>query len=560
MELFEDVRKTNGSLEERIRQTEEVLESEEDFVLFEPHLLSGEFVANPSYLIRKEGRFFILQAAAKAGNEYAHREHKMLVTYYGNVRSEWKELVLGLGYSCGVLRRMYPKLATSSWLILPSSNREIGNRERTLSSDKIEEFLKCPDGSTIDQRRRDSVLRFFEAGEAVSLIQGEVAIAMRALEKMRDRRNSPDPLLRYACRNCEYRTGRTGDGFSQCWGKLAAPSPHLFDLHQLYSLKEGEGLLADRKIEQGDVSLLDISEAELGGPHRARQKLQLKCARSGQEWVDPQLATEMSGLEWPVRFVDFETSQSALPWIQGLRPFELIPFQWSCHSLYEDGTLEHAEFLHSGAEDPRREFIATLRNAIGSDGSLLIYTDYEIQVLDTLRKRFVEVSGVRDVDVMWIDELLCSGRIVDQHDWVMKYYCHPIMGGRTSLKKALPSAWHSSDGLGGDPRFFEYFMRNSDGSILDPYQTLPELEIAGKRMSIREGCGAMKGYRELAIGVGRTGKDAHKALEVLMYEYCKLDTAAQAIIFEHWRMSLGLRSQHGNKKRTERDLCSGTKK
>ncbi len=546
--LFEEVRRTSGSLGERLEQTKEFLDSENDLVLFEPRLQSGVFVGNPTYLIRRKARLYVLQVAAKSGDETVHREGKMLITYYGNVRSEWRELVQSLGFFCELLCLQYPGVTVSPWLLLPSANREIGERELSFALDSNEQFSSSVDEVAVNQRRSDSVLRFFDAGEAVSLIQGDVVHAMRELKTMVARNKAPEPVLRYACRNCEYKNGKDGDGFSQCWGKLAKPSPHLFELHQLYSLKNGNGLLADRKILEGRTSLFDVLEEELKGRHRARQQLQLDCSRSGEEWVDPHLLKEIANLEWPVRFIDFETYQSALPFIEGVKPFELIPFQWSCHTLDSKGKLGHEEWLHSGKGDPRREFVATLRDAVGDSGSLLIYTDYEIQVLDTLMRYFVEIGGNDDSDVVWIDALLRSGRIVDQHEWVMKRYCHPIMGGRTSLKKALPAAWLSSDGLGADLRFFEYFLRGENGELVEPYLTLPEIQVGGKLMSIREGCGAMKGYRELTVGVGATDAIAREVLRCAMLAYCKLDTAAQVILFEHWCRSLGLCSQNGNKK------------
>ena len=53
----------------------------------------------------------------------------------------------------------------------------------------------------------------------------------------------------------------------------------------------------------------------------------------------------LQNLTYPIYHLDFETYQQAIPQYKGLKPFEQIPFQYSLHIEYEDGTLEHKEYL-----------------------------------------------------------------------------------------------------------------------------------------------------------------------------------------------------------------------
>ena len=49
------------------------------------------------------------------------------------------------------------------------------------------------------------------------------------------------------------------------------------------------------------------------------------------------------------------------------------------------GVLEHREFLASGRVDPRREFVATLIDALGDRSEpILVYSRFEASVLDEL--------------------------------------------------------------------------------------------------------------------------------------------------------------------------------
>ena len=51
-----------------------------------------------------------------------------------------------------------------------------------------------------------------------------------------------------------------------------------------------------------------------------------------------------------------------------MRPYQVIPFQWSMHVQNEDGTLDHQEFLHAGNEDSRPGFVTSLIEAVGDAG------------------------------------------------------------------------------------------------------------------------------------------------------------------------------------------------
>lgn len=519
-----------------------ILKSGRDFSLREPTIVAGRFRARPSFLLRRGDKLYVINASAKAGDLAAHKAGKMLITFYGNLRAEWRDHVLGLAFDCEVLRRLSPDSEIVPFLLLPCGNLSTAAEEAEIAMSPDDLILEEAIGGEVAERRRKSVLRFFDAGKALELANSEVRTSMEDLTRMAESEVEPKARLRYACRNCEYRMGRDDDGFSKCWGSLAKPTPHIFDLHQLYSLKFGKGLFADRMIGEGCTGLLDVSEENLHGEHRGRQLIQLACVRADGEWIDPALLPKIEALEWPVRFVDFETSQSALPWLEGVKPYELLPFQWSQHTLHEDGRLVHDDWLHNGRGIPTAEFVATLRAAVGEKGSVLIYTPYEIQVLDIAKARLFEERGYDDDDVQWIERFLTSMRIVDQHEWVLRHYCHPLMGGRTSLKTALPAAWRESDALGGDSRFEEYARTEVDGKLEDPYATLPSVTIGGKEIEIREGCGAMKGYRLLATGSLIDDPVAVESLRAAMLAYCKLDTAAQAILFEHWRRSLGVGS------------------
>src|SRR5690606_20205295 len=126
-----------------------------------------------------------------------------------------------------------------------------------------------------------------------------------------------------------------------CWGALADARPHVLDLHRVGRIGTSRhpnpvpGLLA-----RGRAALLDLGRDDLGaaGSFRDRRLLQWESLQAGGREHRPEtLCRELQAHQktpgWPLHFLDFEACTIALPHHAGLRPYERVAFQWSCHTL-----------------------------------------------------------------------------------------------------------------------------------------------------------------------------------------------------------------------------------
>jgi len=510
--------------------------------LFEACIIRGDYVTRPDILIRKGNTLYVVEVKSKLGKLRWHQEGKMLINMYGDVRAGYRGIVHDLAFQTVILQRAFPQYTVVPYFLLPEETTQAGEQEVAMSQTTLESCIENSDECSVKQRRKHSILKFFDATEAIHGIVEEVSLSMDSMAAAWHSGQRPEPTLKYRCRNCEFRLkdGRKkDDGFHQCWGALADPDPHLFSLYQLYSLKQADNkqaLLADQKITEGKTSLFDVSETELHGEHQNRQRIQLRCQRTGEEWIDPRLGEAIDNLEWPIVFVDFETILMTVPWYSGTRPGQVLPFQFSAHILHRDGRMVHREWLNVKDEIPTLKFIRKLKSALKGVGSVLVYTDYENRILkeafEFLRRYGKEAKEER----AWIHELLHSGRIIDQHQWVYDWYSHPDMN-RTSIKVVLPAVWQNNPSLHRHPHFKKYY-KAEDGQIVDPYKTLPEAIIDGQPFPVREGTGAMQGYREMIKGKGASCPKSKEAIADMLRNYVTLDTASQWIIFEHWRARL----------------------
>ncbi|UCE50944.1 MAG: DUF2779 domain-containing protein [Desulfobacterales bacterium] len=149
-----------------------------------------------------------------------------------------------------------------------------------------------------------------------------------------------------------------------------------------------------------------------------------------QEYISKELKAEFDEASYPIHFLDFETVGPAIPRYTSTRPYQAIPFQWSNHIFYQNGTLEHNEYLCCEDKDPREEFTITLLDTLGNDGSIFIYTTYE---KDIIRQLAEHLPFYREQLIETLD------RFIDLCAIIRKYYYHPRFYGSFSLKFVLPA-------------------------------------------------------------------------------------------------------------------------
>jgi hypothetical protein len=239
-------------------------------------------------------------------------------------------------------------------------------------------------------------------------------------------------------------------------------------------------------LHAGYRDLRDVPEAELKND---TQRLIWRQSRLGQPFVGAELKTLARELPFPRYYLDFETIGPAVPIFAGTRPFEALPFQWSCHIERKRGALEHAEFLQLGPEPPMRELAERLLATLGTSGPIVVYTPYEKRVLNELAARFPDLAA---------QLAAATERIVDLHPATRRGYYHPAMQGSWSIKAVLPTV-------------------------------APDLSYT-KLGEVQDGLAAQLAY--LAAIDARTPPARRAALERSLLAYCRQDTLALARLVE----------------------------
>lgn len=156
----------------------------------------------------------------------------------------------------------------------------------------------------------------------------------------------------------------------------------------------------------------------------------VEAVRTETRFLNLSILRKLRKLRFPIHFLDFETFSPALPLYAGTRPYQTILFQWSDHILNIDGAVRHREFLHDDRTDPRRPFAEQLLNALGTKGSIVVYSSFEATRLREREKDFKDLAPALS---------RIRKRMVDLVPLIRDHVYDPDFHGSFSLKSVLPA-------------------------------------------------------------------------------------------------------------------------
>ena len=330
---------------------------------------------------------------------------------------------------------------------------------------KVEVALIDGEFVYIDKDNYINLLRFEEVTDECSALQPQIEVWV---EEQKTILSTKEPCTEPGrqCRNpykCEF--------LSHCLSQL--PDDHVFYLpgHKKSLMEYIEPLGINR-----------IKNIPEGSPLSIDQQRMVEVMNTGVTELKPDAGEYLKSLDYPRYFIDFETVAFAIPVWKNTRPYEALPFQWSCHIEHEDGSLEHKEFLDTSGYPPMRAFCEGLLNLLKTQGPILVYSSYERTQLRKLVERFLDLADELEHIVQ---------RLIDLKEVIKPCYLHPDMNGSWSIKAVLPTI-------------------------------APDLNY--KLLGIQDGMEAQQSYMKI-IGGGLTC-DEQEETERQLREYCKLDSLA----------------------------------
>ena len=392
----------------------------------------------------------------------------------------------------------------------------------------------------------------------------------------------------WKCRDCEFRANRQDadvaaqSGFGRCWQGLAGQAESLFQLYRGRGYQPQYGRPSQRWVHEMlqpsapaiPASLASLPQERSGGVRASTRSLQIESHRTGTTVCSKHFADRVAARLFPslgsstLHFIDFETATACLPYEPGMRPYEVIAFQFSSHSgtcagaVIDPAGVRHHEWLipaDAGPDHRRtlqsvdREFVDALRAAIGDHGSVLHWASHERTILRAIAER---LDPENDFDrIVWLRRLAGEtkqdhGRLVDMLSVAEGNVMSPHQQGRYSMKQLLPAAcrneyvWHKLCSLMDWQQHFGVLAADRDPYCLlpalpgSPSRSVVDDDAADVTEGVRCGTDAIRVFQQLHYGDSSTWGDVDDAaLRKALKDYCKLDTAAMVAVWV-WLTSL----------------------
>ena len=503
-----------------------------------------------------------------------------------DIYSSWQEYLFDVAFQTWVARRAYPDYHIEPYLMLIDKTQQA-------TVDGLHQYFKIvKENGRSEVRVKDEVsqedlgnpiLRKVHVGEYVEQILNgdgrepehelEAAGFDQWIETLTEylQADKKYPVTTgNKCKSCEYRInpGKLSNGeksgFVECWKQAHQWSdedlnqPHVFDIWN----DRRTGKYLDQDVYHMDELIPSMLRAnpntlyeQTKWSNAQRQTMQIMKAtghHSQEEAVLAGLFQEMDSWTYPLHFIDFEAVTPAIPFHKGQKPYKKTPFQFSCHTIYEDGRLEHsAEWIEdTPGKFPCFDFLRELKKCLeGDDGSVFMYHHFENTVLNDV----IDLLEERQPDdgpelIEWINTITKGGprEMVDQQRMVVNYYYSPHMGGSNSIKDVLPAVLNESPRLkeiysqpynGRSIKDKVLYKKDNSSKVLSPYKLLdpighgiPDYETAEE--TIAQGGTAMMAWSRMQFD-DVSPKEREATFKALL-KYCELDTLAMVMIHQHW--------------------------
>lgn len=566
---------------------------QDNVMLFEPAIAYGAYLVRVDVLVKTGNSIKLVEVKAKSIKSGDHQ-----IEGRGGLKSAFKPYIEDIAFQKYVVGLAYPECDITSYLLMP-------DKTQTAVIDKMNQLFKVrkvgsesevvTDPAALDLTLDQSLLYEFNVDHYVDLVHehglnfpngtGSMEEMAAVWAKAYAEDIAIPAPIGAQCASCEFKAAPNDNlrsGFHECWREANSWSDDDFAKPTLLDLwnYRGKQKLMDagiRRLSEVTQENLKYAPSDDGLSNSERQWMQVQWStddvseglKSTGFFIDHEyMAKEMDRWRFPLHFIDFETSTSALPFHIGMNPYESVAFQFSHHTLEKDGSLKHAnEFLLAEAgQFPNYEFARALQSALSeNDGTVFMWSSHENTIISHIIKQLKTRSDAPQDKaelISFLETLIKDGSraMVDLKIIAQKGYFHPSTNGSNSIKRVLPAVLGSSAFLreryskpiyGADNgiasknfRDMIWWEKDAQGFVRDPYNALKDNEVTDQPAAAVDSDDLeIAGGGEASMAYGRLQFEAlpaetQKSIKDKLLRYCELDTLAMAMIVEAWKAEL----------------------
>ena len=587
----------NGNFQAAIEQTKEFLK-QENVTLYEAALNFENYFVLVDILVKKGNSIELIEVKAKSFNSEEKKEFR---NEEGKINSKMLPYLQDIAFQTFVAKKALPEFEYTSHLMLSDKSKKCSvynlNQHFKIFKDEKKRTRIEVTPNLQPEDLGDSILTTENVDTYVDEILNtaltgpgfdgrfEDLIKRWSVSYEKDQKIRPNIRNGTHCKNCEFKKSHTNpdlkSGFLECWQEVTHRSVEEIErgtVADIYDFKSKAALIEKGKYLFEDIEKEDLKVEDLVGEIKLNQRQWMQVSGEipggGDFYFNKDLAKkEMDQWIYPLHFIDFETSRTAIPFFKGQKPYSNVAFQFSHHVVYEDQRVEHkSQFLETRCGvHPNYGFLRALKDSLGDKGTIFMWTPHENTTLNSI---YDELLGDEDApaDAEELKKFILDitnekkdkkqsregpRKMYDLCALAKKVYFHKDTGGSSSIKKVLPSVLKTSKFL--QEKYSQPLLKSkneslnfeqmiwwtlNDREVINPYQLLPPvfkdidaesietLEL-DRELHISEGGAATVAYGRLQFSdVSSAQRESvHRSL----LRYCELDTLAMIMVFEAFR-------------------------
>lgn len=581
----------DGDYQSLWTQTQELLQ-QENVIIYEAAFLYDGLFIRTDILVKQGNQIKLIEVKSKSFDPI---DDYLFVGKQGGIIAGWKPYLFDIAFQKYVIQLCFPEWTVCSLIMMADKSKKAtveglnqffrvskkaGNRTGVV---KMIDSLTGAGDSVLGSKDVSSIVSRIINDDLIYSPELNFTNAVRILRENYLHDSYTNWPTSFSCKSCEFVTGANDEelksGYKECfqkqhrWDEPEFSKPKTFNV---WSFRKGAELF-----NRGVYFMDELTEDNIGLKSEAgkltmseRQWIQIRKEVDSDKsiYVDVEgLREEIAGWNYPLHFIDFETSAVPLPFTVGRRPYEQIAFQFSVHAYYEDGRVEHSQQYLNNTKGafPNFDFIRSLRVALGNDnGTIFRYSNHENTILNAICDQLNSssepdapelISFIKSIShskgdsvEKWVGER----DMIDLWDVLKKYYYNPLTKGSNSLKFVLPAILNTSKLL--QDKYSKplreigitsmnlpnshIWLSQFDGVFENPYKKLPKLfdewtpeqidELVSGMEEVADGGAALTAYGKMQYT--DISEDERNELSVALLKYCELDTLAMVMLFEHF--------------------------
>ena len=412
--------------EQAIIQTNNFLKHD-NVIIYEAAITAENLFIRSDILVKNGNHLKLYEVKSKS---YDPTEKDTFYNRNDTLKAKWKPYLYDVAFQKHVIKLAFPEYIVSAYLMLadkttlcPSEGlnqkfrleKDANGRKKVVVSSQLNENDLKPHILRAVNVDAECDLIYTGEGKGQHNISFSESVKFLAAHYAIDKKIHS--TISTACGKCEFYTTELEEqngflnGKKECWKKQLGwgnddfSSATIFDL---WNYRSKEKFIETNIIKLSDLSEEDIKLNSSGKPglsNSERQRLQIKKYKEqdNSTWLDyNNLKHEMQSWIYPLHFIDFETTMTAIPFNRNRRPYEGTAFQFSHHIVYANGQIEHrGQYLNTTPGFfPNYEFIRRLKAELDQDsGSIFRYGDHENTYLNGIYQQLLsDTSEIKDLN------------------------------------------------------------------------------------------------------------------------------------------------------------------